>query len=258
MAGDSIDRLIAELGSVLERNRREREVKDRAEVAKQHGFSNPMETGYGGDPVSPYRATPVRPKPAHVDSIAGQSSTSGYGKDQVSPYRIGHDDMGHAYDNPMRPAHSTNISEAYLRAHPPSRYDSSGYMKHQNKMFRGDENDGLGPLARSYRSHDDAGFNRDFLKTQSDPSVAPQVPTMSPYARGSMSPQDAALAAQVQAAGNPNLGNFGHILSDMQQPAQAQPMQQAQAATPPGQPPAGWSKQDYDLLTALSQRYPQQ
>jgi hypothetical protein len=255
MAGnDSIDRLLSELGGILERNRREREVKDRAEMAKQQGFSNPMESGYGGDPVSPYRITPSRPQPAHVTGT--DNAVSGYGKDQVGPYRIGHDDMRHAYDNPMRPAHSTNISEAYLRAHQPSKYDSSGYMKHQNKMYRGDENDGLGPLAKSYRSHDDAGFRSDFLKTQQASAGVPQVPTMSPYAQGGQPAQDAALAAQVQAAGNPNMGNFGHILSDMQPGVPAQAPQPMPAA--PGQPPAGWSKADYDYLTALSQKYPQQ
>lgn len=91
---------------------------------------------------------------------------------------------------------------------------------------------------------------------------------------------DQKLASQVQAAGNPDLGKFGTMSQgavpignpmsdprvdpnrpmamnaiDMSPSIARGDLAARPGAATPGAPPAGWSSKDYDLLSALAQRY---
>lgn len=108
--------LLTQLMQILEKNRAERQGTEEQRLNASSGFAEGFGGAMGKKKDAPATATPEKAEPV-VKAGGG---------------------IGQRYIDAKQGA---------------QQYDDTGYLKHQNKMYRDDMNDGLGPMSPNYRAH---------------------------------------------------------------------------------------------------------
>lgn len=235
MANPEVSRLIDELSSILEQNRQKRNAADAMLMGIQQGHAAAqarMAQGAAANGAAAGRGAYEAGKKA---GAPGPSETSYGGDESISPYSR----TGGAPQVSARALSPSTGREGRLRL-------GEDYARTQSLLnenpYRLQEN------APAYQPNTDPALEEQ-KKRFTQNLMMQRGETGGPLGGAGQGPQ----AAAIEAAGNPDLGNFGNITRDTFRGAPQGPAQAQQAGTAP---PAGWSEKDYALLNALAHRYP--
>lgn len=259
MANPEVDNLIAELGGILEQNRQKRNAADAMLLGLQQGHARALQ------------------ERANADQLKTAIS-SGYGKDKAYSLR----DSGTASAETLSPSATSKgrvaLAEKYARGRgdelPENPYTQpgGGYQ-----FLKENDTPGAPPQDAGALEEQKKRFTQNLMLSrgeQGGPLGGAGQEPIDPAVAAAMRPQASpAQTAQLQAAGNPNLGNFGHINEQIVGGGAGSPSSgyggdkayslggtspaassMAPSTTGAGRA-GGMSPQDYALLSALAERY---
>ena len=238
MANQQVDKLIAELSSILEQNRQKRNAMDAMLTGMQQGYTQAQQRAASGAAAAGTAAGRGASEAAKTAGAPSGAESSYGGDGKVSPYsRTG--GMPRVSSSALSPS---TTREGRLKL-------GGDYARTQQLLsenpYRMEENASYTPNTDPALEEQKRRFTQNLMLSRGE-SGGPLGGAGQPPPQGDG--LDPNVVNAVSRSGGPVAPMMN--LGGAQGPGQAQPMP-AQ-----GGPPAGWSPDDYALLESLSQRYP--